>query len=245
MIKYRVSPNELTIGSCYIINNQLPDASGGPDSVLPRYLGRLTHIDAAISVPEASTSFAPSGMDESKRFRFEHGTAILGKYHVTQTFDQVECRASDNRPGGGGAGAAPAGAAKGGSGGASNASSAKAPAPTPASEKLKQNLQSTVLPDGTRFIVGREFLSASDPYFTVTIRPPGESPRDAVYKIVLRDLSIGNFFGMPDATPERFAFLEAIVSPFRPSANNASRPSARKQRKSRRTNRKRGTRQRK
>ena len=172
-----------------------------------------------------------SSLVEQKTYVFELDRLVLSGVQMDggPFFTQVGC------PGGGAGG-----------GGASSASSPSTPGLTRASEKLKQNLESTVMEDGTRFLVGNEFLATAEPYFIVKVRPPGASPMgDKMYKIMLHDLSIQKFFGLSDTTPERFDALQAIVAKFRPRANNNNgRRSSRKQRKSRRTNRKRGSRRR-
>lgn len=248
----RVTRDGLVVGHCYTGDNG-------------KYLGKLHRIDVSqMNDPDMGSRWrGGSSMVEQKTYVFELDRLVLSGVRMDggPFFTQVECSSGGAASpvaaflGSGGA-ASPvtaflgSGGALGGAGGggASSASSStsNARAPTRASEKLKQNLQSTVLPDGTRFIVGREFLRVEEPYFIVYVRPFGASPLDdKLYKIVLRDLSIGKFFGMSDTTPERFDALQAIVAKFRPRPNNNERRSSRKQRKSRRANRKRGTRQRK
>ena len=218
----RITRDELVVGNCY--NN----ANG-------KYLGKLNRIDVAqVNDPDMGSRWrGGSSLVEQKTYVFELDRLVLSGVQMDggPFFTQVGC------PGGGALGGA-------GGGGASSASSPSTPGLTRASEKLKQNLQTTVLPDGTRFIVGREFLDGEEPYFIVYVRPLGASPLDdRLYKIVLRDLSIQKFFGLSDTTPERFDALQAIVAKFRPRANNNNgRRSSRKQRKSRGTNRKRSSR---
>jgi hypothetical protein len=216
----RITRDELVVGNCY--NN----ANG-------KYLGKLNRIDVAqVNDPDMGSRWrGGSSLVEQKTYVFELDRLVLSGVQMDggPFFTQVGC------PGGGAGG-----------GGASSASSPSTPGLTRASEKLKQNLESTVMEDGTRFLVGNEFLATAEPYFIVKVRPPGASPMgDKMYKIMLHDLSIQKFFGLSDTTPERFDALQAIVAKFRPRANNNNgRRSSRKQRKSRRTNRKRGSRRR-
>ena len=103
-----------------------------------------------------------------------------------------------------------------------SASSPLTAAPTRASEQLKEKLKSTVLKDGTRFLIGNEFPTLERPYFIVKVRATGTSSFDEkIYKIMLSDLSIEKFFGLSDTTPERFEALQAIVATFRPRANSS------------------------
>ena len=126
------------------------------------------------------------------------------------------------------------------------AGASSAPAPESAYKALKEALRKTVSPDGTVVIVGNEFLDATPPkipHLVVSVQKPGEDLLKRTPYIIRRhDFSIKEFEGLPYDKPERFAFLEAIVSDFRPPANNRGRRSSRKQRKSRRTNRKRSSR---
>ena len=100
--------------------------------------------------------------------------------------------------------------------------------------------------DGTTFVA--EMRSGFSPYIQVTVLGPETDPKKStvpIYKINVSDFTMTKLaYVYPDTTPARLAFLEAIVSLFRPAAKDASRRSARKQRKSRRANRRKGTRQR-
>ena len=156
---------------------------------------------------------------------------------------------------GGGASAAPsvaaaAGAAgAGGGGGASSVSSSTstdAPKPTPYAAKLIENINVSKMEDGTTFVA--EMRSGFSPYIQVTVLGPETDAKKStvpIYKINVSDFTMTKLaYVYPDTTPARLAFLESVVSPFRPAAKDASRRSARKRRSSRRTNRRKGTRQR-
>lgn len=141
------------------------------------------------------------------------------------------------------AGAAGAGGA--GGGGASSASSAgAAPVTAPFTAKLIETANASIMEDGTKFFAEMRSSVVSS-YIQVKVLGPGiraSSTNVPIYKINVSDFTITKLHDFyPDATPACLAFLEAIVSPFRPPAKDASRRSARKRRSSRRTNRRKGT----
>ena len=121
------------------------------------YLGKLNRIDFAQVYDPDMKSGRQGGLVEEKTYVFELDRIVLSGHRMDggPFFTQVECRGGVPAAAFLGSGEAMGGA---GGGGASSASSANAPVLTPASEKLKQNLQTTELLDGTRFIVGNEFL---------------------------------------------------------------------------------------
>jgi len=145
----------------------------------------------------------------------------------------------------GGAGGASSGAAAGGAG-ASSAPSPPVPAPNPAYKAVKEALRTTTMPDGTRFLLGKEFTNEIRPYLLVTVK--NSAGIEKISYIYLDDLSIDEPFGFRGRNIELLEPLKSVVklavSEFRPAAKDASRRSARKQRTSRRANRRKGTRQR-
>jgi hypothetical protein len=225
------------------LRTDCPNASGRPvyftqgvgEQITLRVVDLVAVADAPLDFRCASFSI------QSPRRHVTYSEFTFNSYNLIESMrcSEASGAAVGTGRGGGGARSAPFGAAVGGAGGggASSASSPSTPGLTPASEKLKQMLKTTVMEDGTRFLFENEFLADAEPYFTVTVRPPGVSPKDTVYKIMLNDLSIQKIFAMSDTTPERFDALQAILAKFRPRANNSGRRSSRKQRKSRRTNR--------
>lgn len=151
---------------------------------------------------------------------------------------------------GGGASAAPSVAAPAGAGGASSVSSSTsnaAPVTAPFAAELIEKVKASTMEDGTTFVAELRSGVVSS-YIQVKVLGPETDAKKStvpIYKINVSDFTITKLaYVYPDTTPARLAFLEAIVSPFRPPAKDASRRSARKRRSSRRTNRRKGTRQR-
>jgi len=233
----RVTVDGLVPGNCYNAVNRGKE----------EYLGKFIRTDVDLVQANNAGGYV-NVRTEQKTCVFELGTRIFRGFRSDGGifFTQVECRTPAAAPASSGSGGAMGGAGGGGASSASSSTSNAAPVTKSFTVKLIENLNASTMEDGTTFVAAMR--SGSPPYIQVKVVGPeivanrGNVP---FYKINVSDFTMTKLHEVyPDTTPARLAFLNTVVSEFRSRANNALRRSARKQRKSRRANRRKGTRQR-